>query len=326
MARVLFSNRLGLVVIAAAAVIVLVVVIVWVRGCGAEPQVQPEDTTGEKVDRLPVDVSPETTASPGSGATTKPPPPSATTVYERWYDAGREAFDSGDYINARHQLSQALKGLKNPTKVNAQVMLDSIAKKLSFSRQIFPGDTTAESYHVKQRETPASVVKDFAITAELFMKINNIPNARSMIAGKNYKVIKGPFNVVIHKKTFELHVFLRDYFIKKYSIGLGRDNSTPVGEFLAGSRLEKPPWPGEDPKTGRRVLMHHGDPNYPLGDHWISLQQDGKDTPYGIHGTNEPETIGGQASRGCIRMYDKDVAELFDLLVSGKSRIILLDD
>ena len=71
------------------------------------------------------------------------------------------------------------------------------------------------------------------------MKINNIPNARSMIAGKNYKVIKGAFHVVVHKKSFELHVFLGDYFIKRYSIGLGRDNSTPVGEFLAGSRLEK---------------------------------------------------------------------------------------
>ncbi len=210
------------------------------------------------------------------------------------------------------------------------MQLATIANKLTFSRQISPGDTTAELYRVKQGETPAGVVKDFGITAELFMKINNIRDARSMMAGKSYKVIKGPFNVVIHKKAFEMDVFLGNYFIKRYSIGLGRDNSSPVGEFLAGPRLEKPPWTGEDPKTGRRILVPHGDPSYPLGDHWISLselpERGGKKTSYGIHGTNEPQSIGTMASRGCIRMHNKDVAELFDLLVSGKSRITLLDD
>ncbi|MCK4850396.1 MAG: L,D-transpeptidase family protein [Phycisphaerae bacterium] len=331
MARVLRPNRVGLAVIAAAAVVLLVVVILWVRGCGEEPQAQPPEIPERTVEAPPERQPTPAPAPEPKPVESKPIVIEKTSVYQRWYDAGREAFDSGDYINARHQLSQALKGLENPSRLNAKIQLATIANKLTFTRQIFPGDTTAESYHVKQGETPAGVVKDFAITAELFMKINNIPDAKLMIAGKNYKVIKGPFSVVIHKKTFELDVFLGDYFIKRYPIGLGRDNSTPVGEFLAGSRLEKPPWTGEDPKTGRRILVRHGDPGYPLGDHWISLRElpehGGKDdTTYGIHGTNEPETIGGQASRGCIRMLNKDMAELFDLLVSGKSRITLLDD
>ncbi len=340
MARVLRPNRIGLAVIAVAAAMVLVVVIFWVRGCREKPQAQPPATPG--VAEAPTfDVPPEAVKpperptrsvipTPAPSPKPAPAPAPAKTVYERWYEAGREAFDSGDYINARNQLSQALKGLENPSRLNAKMQLATIANKLTFTQQIFPGDTTAESYHVKQGETPASVVKDFAITAELFMKINNIPDARSMMAGKNYKVIKGPFRVVIHKKSFELDVFLGDYFIKRCPIGLGRNNSSPVGEFLAGSRLEKPPWTGEDPKTGRRILVYHGDPNYPLGNHWISLRElpehGGKETTNGIHGTNEPETIGAQASRGCIRMLNKDMAELFDLLVSGQSRITLLDD
>ena len=186
--------------------------------------------------------------------------------------------------------------------------------------------------HVKAGDYPALVVKPYNITAELFMKINNIRDARSMRADRNYKVINGPFNVVVHKKTFLLEVFLRDYYIKSYQIGLGRDNSTPLGTFLAGSKMPEPSWIGVVDENGRREIVPYGDPRNPLGDHWISLRElpkDGataKDTTYGIHGTTEPQTIGTQASLGCIRMRNAEVADLFDLLMEGKSKITIMDD
>ena len=345
MARILDSNRVGLAAIALVAVVVLVLVIFWVKGCRKDEPVQAPEAGGTdgqtqvvgdgQGDTLPgikiTDTTPpddETSVTPPKPPEPKPEPRPIVqkSMYETWYDAGRDAFDMKEYVAARGQLSRALKGLENPLRLQAKRQLASIAKELTFSRQIVAGDTTVEVYAVKQGEIPASVAKKHAITAELFMKINNIPNEWSMMAGRDYKVIKGPFSVVVHKKTFELDVFLGDYFITKYPIGLGRDNSTPVGEFLAGSRLKRPPWPGEDPKTGRRDYIKYGEPGYPLGEHWISLQKDGKDTAYGIHGTDKPETIGGQDSRGCIRMYDKDVAEVFDLLVPGESRITVVDD
>ena len=336
MARVLRSNRLGLVAIAALALLVLVLVIFWVKGCGDQPPQQPSESADTTHDSAQVDQStdppkpetpprPEPEREPESEPTK---PTQAKTIYQQWFQAGQKAFDRQEYVNARHQLSQALKGIENPSKTNAQLQLATIAKKLTFTRQVVPGDTTAQSYHVKQGETPASVAKQYGITAELFMKINNIPNARSMIAGDNYKVIKGPFHVVVHKKRFELEVFLGDYFIKRYPIGLGKDNSTPAGEFTAGTRLRKPPWTGEDPITGRKTVVYHGEPSYPLGDHWVSLREPGgsEKAGYGIHGTNDPQSIGTLASRGCIRMLNDDIAELFDLLVTGKSRITLLAD
>ena len=330
MAIVFGSNRVGLAAMALVAVAVLVVVVFWVKGCGGKPVEGARDQTpglsDGQGDTQTADTKPPDDGQPVKPILPKPEPIVQKSMYERWYDAGRDAFDRKEYVAARYQLSRALKGIENPLRLQAKRQLATIAKELTFSRQIVAGDTTVELYRVKQGEIPASVVKDYAITAALFMKINKIPNEWSMIAGKNYKVIKGPFNVVVHKKTFELEVFLGDYFITKYPIGLGRDNSTPLGEFLAGSRLERPPWPGEDPKTGRKVYIYYGDPDYPLGEHWISLQKDGRDTAYGIHGTDEPETIGGQASRGCIRMYDEDIAEVFNLLVPGKSQIRVLDD
>jgi hypothetical protein len=38
---------------------------------------------------------------------------------------------------------------------------------------------------------------------------------------------------------------------------------------------------------------------------------------YGIHGTNEPKSIGKAASHGCIRMAQADLEEFYDLVAEG---------
>jgi hypothetical protein len=38
---------------------------------------------------------------------------------------------------------------------------------------------------------------------------------------------------------------------------------------------------------------------------------------YGIHGTTKPDSIGRAASHGCIRMQNKDVIELYELVKHG---------
>ena len=37
----------------------------------------------------------------------------------------------------------------------------------------------------------------------------------------------------------------------------------------------------------------------------------------GIHGTNRPGSIGGPVSHGCIRMYNRDVIQLFNTVPVG---------
>ena len=340
MARTLRLDRMTLptlVIMVAVAVVLLVLVIFWARGCGQDSEVESEQAPGDAGAGVPqtgtpgiVTPQPSPEPFPEPKPEPTPEPPRARSLYEQYYQAGRQAFDRGEYIAARNQLSQALKGIGEPFLLQAKTQLATIAKKLTFSRDIVAGDTTAESYHVKSGELPSTVVKKYGITSELFLKINNIASDRLMMAGRNYKVVKGPFDVVIHKKTFEMEVYLGDYFIKKYRIGLGIDNSTPEGQFLAGEKLEEPEWIGAVGDAGRRVRVPYGDKRNPLGERWISLralpEQGGKDTDYGIHGTNDPGTIGSQASRGCIRMHNDDVLDLFDLLVMGKSRIMVIAD
>jgi lipoprotein-anchoring transpeptidase ErfK/SrfK len=60
---------------------------------------------------------------------------------------------------------------------------------------------------------------------------------------------------------------------------------------------------------------------------WIALQGTDKRTEmlsgFGIHGTDDPDSIGRDASLGCIRLADEDIAELFALLCDGKSKVLV---
>ena len=59
--------------------------------------------------------------------------------------------------------------------------------------------------------------------------------------------------------------------------------------------------------------------------YWISLEGTGDDTRglqgYGIHGTNEPDSIGKASSLGCIRLTDDDIELVFSLLYEAWSTV-----
>jgi len=63
---------------------------------------------------------------------------------------------------------------------------------------------------------------------------------------------------------------------------------------------------------GPEGIIPHNDPKNPLGERWIDLGDS-----YGIHGTIEPDSIGTAASRGCIRLRDADIIEVYNFLVNG---------
>ena len=78
--------------------------------------------------------------------------------------------------------------------------------------------------------------------------------------------------------------------------------------FKITSRIENPPWYRGDGKT-----IPFGDPENILGTHWLGLNVPG----YGIHGTWDTNSIGKQASAGCVRLLNDEVAELFIMLPIG---------
>jgi lipoprotein-anchoring transpeptidase ErfK/SrfK len=101
---------------------------------------------------------------------------------------------------------------------------------------------------------------------------------------------------------------VEDGTVKKvYRVAVGRGTSpSPTGTFTIVGRVENP------------TYYHDGKvippgPDNPVGTRWIGLSQKG----YGIHGTNEPRSIGKAASHGCIRMGQKDLENLYAQVRSG---------
>ena len=79
-------------------------------------------------------------------------------------------------------------------------------------------------------------------------------------------------------------------------------------------------WPELRPTAEEGGLK--GGPDNPLGARALYLYQDGRDTLYRIHGTNEPETIGSEASSGCIRMRNIDAIDLYERVALGAKVIV----
>jgi len=94
---------------------------------------------------------------------------------------------------------------------------------------------------------------------------------------------------------------------KVYSVAVGKPSTpSPVGTFTIERRVMNPVYHHD----GRTVLPGPGNP---VGTRWMGLSVRG----YGIHGTNEPRSIGKAASHGCIRMSKTDLEELYALVNVG---------
>ncbi len=95
--------------------------------------------------------------------------------------------------------------------------------------------------------------------------------------------------------------------IKSYPVAVGRAGwETPKGNFQVMQMLQNPKW--INPLTDEAIPG--GDPENPLGRYWIGFWTNGKNW-IGLHGTPTPGSVGTAASHGCVRMYNKDIEELF---------------
>ncbi|EFM12674.1 ErfK/YbiS/YcfS/YnhG family protein [Paenibacillus curdlanolyticus YK9] len=105
-----------------------------------------------------------------------------------------------------------------------------------------------------------------------------------------------PLRIIVDKSVHRLAVVSGDVLVRSYKIGLG-GGRTPEGEFNISEKVENP----------------NGRSDGPFGSRGMTLSN----TRYAIHGTDEPQSLGGDESLGCIRMSREDVEELYDLVPLG---------
>jgi lipoprotein-anchoring transpeptidase ErfK/SrfK len=95
--------------------------------------------------------------------------------------------------------------------------------------------------------------------------------------------------------------------LRTFPVAVGAEVSpSPEGEFQIIRRVANPTYyhPG--------TVIPAGIDN-PIGPRWIGLNQKG----YGIHGTNQPRSVGHAASHGCIRLRNSDIVQLFEMVRAG---------
>lgn len=146
---------------------------------------------------------------------------------------------------------------------------------------------------VKPGETLSQIAQDYRKPLFEIIRANPSINPNLIYPGQSI-VIPGlpdpstiPFKIEISTQKRHLRLLKNGVLQKQYPIAVGRMlHATPIGNFII---INKAPNPGG-----------------PFGTMWMSLSKE----HYGIHGTNDPSSIGKSVSRGCIRMHNRDVEEL----------------
>lgn len=260
-------------------------------------------------------------------------PLSAADAEKRLADA-KAKLDAGDLMGVRTALNDGIVGDRFPgASADAARALQSKANEtLVFSPRPFVGDAYAEVARVEKSNGLTTISRGHAVPWELVCRINGTTDKRIKL-GQSLKTPVGPFNVMVTKSAFRLDLFLggipgetSTLYVTSLPVGLGKDNSTPTGvwQVVSGGKMKNPQW--TNPKSGQQFEGY--DPKNPLGGYWVALKglegdATGK-TGFGIHGTIEPDSIGKQASMGCIRLKVEDIQFVYDT-VTDKTRVLVRD-
>jgi lipoprotein-anchoring transpeptidase ErfK/SrfK len=125
-------------------------------------------------------------------------------------------------------------------------------------------------------------------------------------------------------KTGERHLYyvLGNGKAIRYPVGVGRAGKQWTGTaFIDGKHL-RPAWsPPAEVKRDKPSLPNviaGGSGRNPMGAAALTLSRG----QYAIHGTNQPGSIGGFVSYGCIRMYNRDVLDLYNRVGFGTTVVV----
>lgn len=140
------------------------------------------------------------------------------------------------------------------------------------------------------------------------------PSAPRSLAGRSdppcYESKSEPSDVELRVSSSQhLLTLYRDSMVEMaFPVGLGASGTTPTGRFMIQNKAVFPDYQTPDGK-----IIPGRDPDNPLGTRWLGLAVKGR-RGIGIHGTNEPESIGDNRSQGCIRLRNDDMETLYQAM------------
>jgi lipoprotein-anchoring transpeptidase ErfK/SrfK len=135
-----------------------------------------------------------------------------------------------------------------------------------------------------------------------------------------------PGTIVVDTDARYLYLVRENGRAIRYGIGVGNEGMAWSGRARIGRKATWPRWTPtgamikRDPeRNGRWAGGMEGGLENPLGARALYLGS----TLYRIHGTNQPWTIGGAVSSGCIRMRNEDVVDLYERVDVGTTVVVM---
>ncbi len=152
----------------------------------------------------------------------------------------------------------------------------------------------------------------FALLALVAAGLPHDAQAKEIVALESVKYPMG--SIVIDTSERRLYYSLGNGQALKYKVAVGRPSYQWFGKTFVEKKKKDPAWyPTLRMRRAGAPRYVAPGPKNPLGVRAIYLGW----SEYRIHGTNAPTSIGRAASSGCIRMLNKDVADLFERVHIG---------
>ena len=158
-----------------------------------------------------------------------------------------------------------------------------------------------------------------ALAATLMTMCAAGAGAREMVA---FGAAVRPGTIVVRTAERRLYLVLGNGAALRYPAAVGRPGKQWFGTAVIDGKHVRPAWapPREVKRDNPRLpnLIPGGAPNNPMGVAALTLSGG----EYAIHGTNRPGSIGTYASYGCIRMFNHDIADLFERVSVGTPVVV----
>jgi lipoprotein-anchoring transpeptidase ErfK/SrfK len=168
-----------------------------------------------------------------------------------------------------------------------------------------------EPYSVKAGDTLLAIAVKFRTTVEAIQRLNELstdviqPRTRLLILPGGDEGTK----IRVDKSDYSVSLTVGGRVLIHRRVGLGRDNRTPVGNFVIKVKAKNPTW---YPGGGQEIPP--GDARNVLGSRWLGFEDTEDHAGFGIHATDNLADIGREASAGCIRLLAADMELLYDFV------------
>jgi lipoprotein-anchoring transpeptidase ErfK/SrfK len=170
---------------------------------------------------------------------------------------------------------------------------------------------------IRSRLTAAAALAAIVVASPLFTAAPAAAHGET-VAMTGYS----PGTIVVRTGQRALYLVLDSGHALRYPVGVGRLGKQWSGTSYINGKYVNPAWsPPADVRRDKPSLpavIAGGSPHNPMGVAAMTLAGG----EYAIHGTNQPGSIGGFVSYGCIRMLNADITDLFARVGYGTTVVV----